>query len=281
MSSLLVLLFAQTAARAQEARPCAAPVDDQTLLARADVAMQARARLDASALTEGTRATLSALDCLERPVSAPAAVKIHQISGLHMQIEDNGDVARARTAFASARLVDPDARLPVEIASPDVALYTDYTSIPLNTLVTIPLPEPSRGVLYVNGRPSNEIPATWPAIVQYADKSGQLTFSTYHMPREPIPFYPNRRSYKAPRTLGFVSVGVVAASTAFLVPASVAYFSYQEEDGSYNDYFNDKIRWRQRIGFPTLAVGGAGLIGAGIWATTVDGDLTVGLNGQW
>ena len=287
MGVMIVLLLT-----AQAHASCPRATTEAELVEHLNRAMDAYAKATSAGLSELEQHMAeadAALACLGAPLSTRGAVLLHQAAGLRMRTTGQAGIDDARQAFASARSIDASARLRADIApGPEVEVFNEYIDIPLDTEVTEPLPRPRRGTLYINGAPSRDLAQNWPEVVQYADRSGEVRFTEYHLPGDDtLPYYPNSRSARGPLTVAVPSAALLGAG-AYLLGSFYYSYSYyscspsdDEEYGCDQAYYTDQLQWRQVAGFALAGTGSAGLVASGLWMRA-DGDrIQIGARGSF
>jgi hypothetical protein len=165
LATLLVVL--PGAARAA----CPRPTRSGDLIRPLGEAQAAFATMDGGAFADADRRAADALTCLGEPITAAVAASWHRQAAFSAWLRD--DVDGTRSSFRAALALQPDWRLPEDVAPPDNPLSRLY--LEAGALG----PGPDRPVwvdrgraLLVDGSLASALPQERPAIVQVVSAEG-------------------------------------------------------------------------------------------------------------
>lgn len=199
------------------------------------------------------------LECLVEVLPEEDAARYHRLQGLRADMVR--DESRGEQAFAAARRLDPDYRLPENVVPPEHPLRRSYAAMPLDALVYSPLPTPRRGSVLVDGQVSLERPANIPTVVQWEREQGHVGWSGYLWPGETETGYPIKSPERIGRTL---LASTVAAALTSGVSSFVAWQSHKTaQDPATSPAELEELQARTRtclwisIGASTVASGTA------------------------
>ncbi len=180
--ALLALLLAAAPARALP--DCPQPSDTaqlQVALSDAEAAFGQSAAVFAPAMLQ----VAALLPCLADPLPSQQAAQLHRIVGLSSAVA--GDTDRAQAAFAAARAIQPDYRLPALLAPQDGPVAQAYQAAPAESGALEPLPDVAAGQLRVDGRVAAQRSLQRPAAIQRLDGQGAVACTAYLWPAEALP----------------------------------------------------------------------------------------------
>lgn len=154
----LLLSMLTSAAFAAE---CAEPLESSTFDADLERAMAAWRDVDEASFHEVVGRLSAGLPCLESPLRAEQAARLHRILGISKA--SAGDLDAAALSFAAARAADPALTLPVPEKHPLLAVFS---AVSLEQEES-PLSLPREGELIVDGAAAVWRVDAWPAVVQW------------------------------------------------------------------------------------------------------------------
>lgn len=227
---------------------CAASVPE--LVAALDEAEAAYTSLDLEHFRIATDRSGALIECLNVPLSPAEAARYHRLQGLRADL--TRDPARAQQAFAASRRLEPDYQLPDTLLPPEHPLRLTYGAMPLDSIVTEPLPPPRRGQLVVDGADNAERPANVPAVIQWEDSDGTVGWSDYVWPEERATGYPAQTG-AARRALLITGAATALASGASYLVALQASQRYHDLSTPIADV--DRLRATTNTGM-WLSIGG-------------------------
>ena len=253
----MILLSLTALARAAD---CPEPVDLARLEATLGVAEQRWREADEDALFGDMAKVFEDLNCLDEPITPALAARAHVDAGLWFAFIDKPE--QATLAFASAKLADPDARIPDDLipaSHPSRTLFQDAQA----SDGTTKLPRALDGKLYLDGRVGTQRPELRPVYLQYV--SDEQVISAYLQGDKALPDYPVDNSKLRSWHLA-VPAGVALAGGGAMM--AMARQSQQEFLDSPPDSkaalqeLYDKNQTQNTAGAALLGVGGALAAGA-------------------
>lgn len=161
------------------AQDCVAPTRAEQLVGAVENAEAAYTRLDTERFRASAAYVRPILACLAELISPAAAAAVHRHLALSAYLADDLDAARA--SFRASLVIDPGTALPAELAPPGnplAALYQEAARLGGGDLQQV---YPEAGLrLWVDGAPTNTLPADRPAIVQLLGAGEQVRLTTLH-----------------------------------------------------------------------------------------------------
>jgi hypothetical protein len=148
---------------------------------------QAFADFDKAAVTKGYVKATNQLRCLHDPLAPELAAQLHRVTGL-VRFLDHED-QQASTAFAAARVIQPDYALPETIAPAGHPLLKLWAATDVDALPIEPLAPAASGRLLRDGRPAKQVRRALPAVLQLIDEQEQPAWTVLVQPGEPLPAY--------------------------------------------------------------------------------------------
>lgn len=145
--------------------------------------------LDEERFDQAAERLVSAIACLDRVVAPEEAARVHQWMGWVAFAE--GDRARSRASWATARQLDPDwkpDRSRVPIGHPLSEVYAEAG------VVTSSEEQLAPNRWWVDGVRSEGVPVARAFVLQKTDPQGEVVFSEYYSGFEQVPLSVNRTS---------------------------------------------------------------------------------------
>jgi hypothetical protein len=259
---------------------CEEPTSLSNVMATINTAEVAYGQLQTERFQQLAEQVNAEIPCVSDLVSREDARVIHRLMALRARVA--GDSAKARTAFAASRWLEPTAGLPDHIVPDDRSFpeWADFEGIPLDTRATRPLTPPRTGQLYLDGAPAQERPVAWPVIYQQVTASGQVQRTRYLWAEDPLPVI-EERSPRGPLVLGGVSAATLAAGAGLYASGWYVYRHNGCEQGCADDQHDYATTMSDVVGPALMAVGGAGLAGTGAWMWMGAGTAGVGYAARW
>jgi len=180
----LALLLAALPGAARAA--CAQPTRSGDLIRPLGEAQAAFATMDGGAFEDAGARAATALGCLGEPITPPVAAAWHRQTAFSAWLRD--DVDATRSSFRAALTLQPDWRLPEDVAPPNNPLARIYAEA--GALGPGPEQpawvEAGRGLL-VDGALAGALPLERPAIVQVVSAEGVVLLSQDLLPGQAPP----------------------------------------------------------------------------------------------
>jgi len=166
---------------------CAQPTQERNVREALDEAYQQLEALDIEAFKGATDDLDAVLPCLGEALTPRVIAEVHRTKGIRAFGERD---PMAEQMFAAARTIEPGYRFPTTLVPEGNPVRTTYQSVDISTAPREEVPRPGMGDLRIDGYSSNQRPIAWPTLVQYLEADGDVGFTAYLMPGEPIPAYP-------------------------------------------------------------------------------------------
>lgn len=162
------------------------PVTVETIAALSAEATEAFAQTDRERFDAVYADLKVQIPCLEAIMEPPEAAVVHRLQGYRAFV--GGDDPAALRSLQVALALDPDTALPEAIApvgGPLHQLYERGRESP--EVARVGFGEPEGMVAFVDGRPSARRPISAPAFIQLQTDAGEVHWSAYLTPADPLP----------------------------------------------------------------------------------------------
>lgn len=124
------------------------------------------------------------LPCLQEPLTRRMAADWHRLMGLVALVSQ--DEPGAQRAFAAARTIEPNYRLPPSLNRESLSVDAAYQALPIEAVAT---EEILSGGIQLDGRPARERPIELPTLAQVFRDDGSVQQTAWVRPGEPLPDY--------------------------------------------------------------------------------------------
>ncbi len=257
------------------------PLDVEEVLDRAETAY---GRGDVGGFRDAALLAKRQLPCVSAVLSRTMVSHVHRVFGLDRFL-DRDDEGAAR-AFAAARIAQPAAIFPANVARPGSREAEAFLVAGDPTPTTSVVADPAEGAVFFDGVPSNLRPTSRPTLYQRTAEEGRVVQTAWLDERAPTPRYQieARRRDAGPFVLMGLSAVAAGVGTALLATASE---ELRNECELVNNEWVDcqtsavtltaRRNLRVGIGIGGLALGVGGLIGGAVWASSDGKGATVGM----
>ncbi|MCB9762813.1 MAG: hypothetical protein H6739_23635 [Alphaproteobacteria bacterium] len=261
-----VMLLAALYAPAAFAGPadCEAPASAEALAQAMTEAEQSYMNLDAEGFEAAVDEGDALLRCLAEPVTPALAAQVHRVTAIHSFA--SGTLATAEPSFAAARVLEPHYRFPEKLIDPGSKPAQLYASQSTMEGVIEALPPPTRGTLLFDGREGTGRPAQRATIAQHVGPSGEVWWSAYLLPGQPMPEDVGRNGQpeRSPwlRRAPLIGVGVAAGAGAGLLYRQALLVEddfYDDSAGHSPQDYRDLQSQANTLGALGIAAGGVAL----------------------
>lgn len=165
---------------------CEQPTRSGDLIRALGEAQAAFATMDGGAFQAASDRAATALSCLGEPVTASVAAAWHRQTAFSAWLRD--DVVATRASFRAALTLQPDWRLPEDVAPPNNPLAKLYAeAATLGPGPAQPAWVDAGEGLLVDGSLASALPLERPAIVQVVSAEGVILLSTALLPEQAPP----------------------------------------------------------------------------------------------
>ncbi len=200
---------------------CPEPLSPDGLDQRLEAAERDLGDLDSDAFLADTADLDKQVACLDAPVDAKLAARIHRAFALRSYL--GREESQARVTLVSSKAVDPNYVFPFWLLPERHELRDIYAEVP-DDRPMLPVLPAKRGELRFDGVPVDDRPQLHPAVVQVLDNEGKVLRSEWVRATDVLPEYDEARPV-LPRLAGSArtvrtTLLVTAASTAVLAGAS-------------------------------------------------------------
>jgi hypothetical protein len=251
----------------------ACPSTSAVLNATLEHAESAFVELDASRLrSDAGDVTREALCLSDRPGRGTIA-RLHRVVGLAAFIDQDDE--RARSAFAAAKLIEPEYRFPAELVPDGTPAAELYASASATPAATAPIPAPRDGRVEIDGEPASARATDRPALALIVGADGAVVASAYVWPADPLPSYevaqPQLAQRPAPGARRGPNRPLLAVAGASLLAAGAVYGANLAVHAGYDDLDpyspeGQRLRTKNNALVITDAALGVVVIGAGVGA---------------
>ncbi len=256
----------------------ACPSSAASLQSALDSAQLAFSMIDSEAFQAATTEAAAEAGCLADPVAPTVAARLHRVLGLRAFV--SGDEAAARTAFASARAIEPDYQFPDTLVPADHPVRQLYTQAMFTSSATTPLSAPEAGHLEFDGSDSTMRPTARPTLALLVDPDGAVQRSAYLWPADPLFEYaPARAVASIPMSADLGRVGtrrgpnvpLTLVAAASLAAGGTCWGIARAAHNAYDAAANDEttlttLQNRTNAFFVTSVGAGVIALGAGVGA---------------
>ena len=175
--------------------------------------------LDIPAFRAATDELRAVMRCLRDPITRSVAAQVHRFLGIRAFGDRDDD---ARLYFAAARSIEPYYEFPSTLIPPGNPVRRVYADLALGQGLGRDVPKPAEGYLQFDGRTTLKRPVTWPTLLQHFDDSGQVVYSDYLAPNDPMPDYEVSTAVEVPDPVPLVPRVVPPARVPLLIGTSAA-----------------------------------------------------------
>ena len=227
----LFVSFAGEAYAVEGAESCDTMYSLGKLTGALDGAEEAFAALDVTGFSNAMEETLLfLLPCLEEPVNEPASAQLHRMLALRAYSDRRDDLINP--SLAASRRIDSAFRWPVELLPEGHEFRERYDQLPAdNGSDSKPVRPPKSGELWVDGAVGTALPQASASVIQYATEEGQIAWTQYRMPGEPVRSYPIRPVVR--NSLLAHGAAQLAIGLGTFAGGQIARANFLSEDGVY------------------------------------------------